>query len=143
MTFSMRSLTRRSFTSVDEDILRSGRCFGEGNTSVSARHSAPWSSHHSDFPRYCLLQFRPFSHNALFNLFIGLLKSMLPEIHQSGFFSFFTCQITRSFTWFASELHTLLIMEVIYYACFGLIYIISWLSYILAFGPLHFFKGGE
>lgn len=57
--------------------------------------------------------------------------------------SFFTDQIAGNFTWFASELHILLIMEVIWCTWFGLIYIIFWLSYTLAFWPLHLFKGRE
>lgn len=89
----------------------------------------------------CISVFLPNAISFLYGMFEStLLKICLPVFWIFLLF-FCTDQIVRHFTWFVSELHILLIMGVIWCAWFGLIYIIFWLNYILAFWPLYFFKG--
>lgn len=127
-----------------------GIVLGDRNISMNKSTLSPWCSHSSDFPQIVFmyfLTFCPFS-KMLYFLFLLSFKINFAwdtiSTNVLGFsLSFFTDQIAGNFTWFASELHILLIMEVIWCTWFGLIYIIFWLSYILAFWPLHLFKGRE
>lgn len=122
-----------------------GIVWSDRNISVSKKHPTLWFSYLMTSPKSSLSIVWVY---ILFHCFIlfcfSMLKSTWP-LNVLGFpsLSFYTDQMPGSFAWFASEPHILLLTGVMWCAWFGLIYIFSWLSYILAFWPLHFFKGRE